>query len=652
MPAIAVPPSAAAIPPSGPTPSAGNGAVVEAPVSGEVRVLPGSAPPGPSTLGVPLVDERNTRLSQGLFGGLAMALNVSSADIGRPGVLRFAAFGEYYNNTGWPRASDEATGTAGHFAVDFVPLSWLELYASYSASGTSNTGSNPHFISAVGDFTLGAKAAWRLSPSFALALDVRATRLPGVGTQDFDSAGYTLAPYLLLAWTPPIPLHLGFQLGAQFQWNGVLLQQPGGVEDDIALGLTTYKLILLGLSLEFPIPIVTPFVEFTTAIPLAVRDDTLIGASGNALPIHAALPHQLNVGLKFSLIQNLTLLFAGQFSLQGNAALGVPAIPPWNLVFAATFAVDLFPTPATRLLPAPAAPAPVLPPTGTVVGLVTDASTSQPLGAVVVSVEGDAAGPVATDAAGQFTTRPLPPGPAKLRLERSGYQEVLLDVVVEAGQAKSAQAALTPAARSSRFLVTTTARRKPVAATVKFTGAETKVVDTKADATGPAEVAAVAGTYEAEVTAQGYLAQLREVELAPGAELQLAFEMQPEPKKKRVLFRDDRLELLVQVHFARGRATILADSDPLLDEVVDAMVRFGIKRVRVEGYSDSSGSRAANLRLSGARAEAVAEYLAQKGVARSRLEAKGFGDARPIAPNLTARGRELNRRVEIVVLEK
>ena len=85
---------------------------------------------------------------------------------------------------------------------------------------------------------------------------------------------------------------------------------------------------------------------------------------------------------------------------------------------------------------------------------------------------------------------------------------------------------------------------------------------------------------------------------------------------------------------------------------MDAVVRFGIKRVRVEGYTDSSGTRAANLRLSQARAEAVTEYLAQKGIPRSRLEAKGYGDARPIAPNLTAHGRELNRRVEIVVLER
>jgi OmpA-OmpF porin, OOP family len=643
--------------PAAVVPSAGTGPtpLSEGPVAGEtvVRILPGSPPPGPSTLGNDFVDVRNSRLSQGLFGGLAAGLNVSSADIGSAGVLRFGAFGQYYNNTGWPRPTDEATRTAGLFALDFVVLDWLELYASYAASSTSNTGSNPHFISAVGDVGLGAKASWRLSKTVALALDVRASRFPGVGTQDIAQAGYTLAPYLLFAWSPPIPLHLSVQFGAQFQWNSVAL--TSGAEDDIALDRTTYNQLLGGISLEFPIPIVTPFFEYTTGFPLNVKGDTLIGTSGSALPIHAALPHQINVGLKFSLVENLTFILVGQFGLQGNVALGVPAIPPWNFVFAATYAVDLFPKPATRVVvqqvPTPVAPPP--PSTGTVVGMVTDATTQKPLGNVVVTAEAGEMGPVASDvASGQFVTRPLKPGPVKFRLQKDGYQEILLDTAVEAGKATQVQAALTPVVKTSRFLVTTSARKKPVAATVKFSGAETKAVETKADVAEPLAVPAVPGAYTVEVTAPGYLAQVREVEVSAGAELQLAFELQLEPKKKRVLFRDDRLELLVQVHFAPGKATILADSYPLLDEVVDAVVRFGIKRVRVEGYTDSSGSRSANLRLSQTRAEAVTEYLEKKGLSPKRLEAKGYGDARPIAPNLTARGRELNRRVEIVVLEK
>jgi len=646
------PGAAAAVPPTGPgaPPTAEQlqpGQTVE-------RVIPGSPPPGPSTLGDPFVDPRNYRLSQGGFGGLASALAVSSAAIGPKGILRFAAFGQYYQNTNWPKSGDTATRTGGLFAVDYVPLNWLELYMSYSAVATSNSGSDPHLIAAVGDLGLGAKLSWPVSPSFALALDLRATRFPGVGTQDIAKAGYTFAQFLLMTWSPRFPLRFTFEFGAQFQWNTVTLSQPPNAETDVALGQTRYNQLIAGVGLEFPIPIATPFFEYTTALPLGVKDDVLISPSGGTLPIHSGLPHQINVGLKFSLIQNLTLFLVGQFGLQGSVALGVPAIPPWNFVFAATYAVDLFPRPPVKeVIQGVAAGPPPPPATGTVNGVVTDASNQKPIGGVVVTAEGTDLGPVATDAtAGQFVTRPLKPGPVKLRLQREGYQEILVDAVVDPAKPAQVQAALTPVAKSSRFVVTTTARRKPVAATVKFTGPETKVVETKADATGPATVGVVPGTYAAEVTAPGYLAQLRDLEVTAGAELQVNFDLQPEPKKKRVIFRDDRLELLVQVHFAPGKAAILADSYSLLDEVVDVIVRFGVKRVRIEGYTDSTGTKSANLRLSQARAEAVADFLASKGIAKNRLEAVGYGDARPIAPNLTARGRELNRRVEIVVLEK
>ncbi len=619
-----------------------------APGTPVVQVLPGSPPPGPSTLGNAFVDAANARLSQALFGGLG-TLSVSSADIGHKGLLRLAAFGQYYDTTNWPAGGEQTSRTAGLLAVDFVPLDFLELYASVStATATSTTDTTRRTASTDGDFGLGAKLAWRLSPAFALAVDVRVMHLAGVGTAP---AGHRLSPYLLFAWTPPWPLRVGLQLGAQWQWNTVDVSFPtGGAE--FALSSTAYNQLVAGLSLEFPLPGVTPFFEYTTGYPLDVPGGTLVGLGGLRLPIHAALPHQMSAGLKFTLVENLTLLFAGQFSLQSNVALGVPAIPPWNFVFAATYAVDLFPTPATRVvvqhLDVPRAAPPT---TFAVAGLVVDAATQAPLGAVVVTVDGGQESPVASDTAGHFLTRPLPAGPVRLRLQRDGYQDGLVEAVVESEQSAPLRAALTPMVPRARFLLSTTARRHPIAAHVQLTGAETQALDTQADA-APTRLSVLPGVYLAEVTAEGYLAQLREVAVSAGAELQLAFELQPAPRRKHVVLRDDRLELLVQVHFAPGSAVLGADSGPLLDEVVDAVVRLFLKRVRVEGYTDATGSHAANLRLSQARAEAVVDYLVQHGMPRGRLEAKGYAEARPLAPNITARGRELNRRVEIVVLEK
>jgi outer membrane protein OmpA-like peptidoglycan-associated protein len=132
----------------------------------------------------------------------------------------------------------------------------------------------------------------------------------------------------------------------------------------------------------------------------------------------------------------------------------------------------------------------------------------------------------------------------------------------------------------------------------------------------------------------------------------LAFDLQPEPKKKLVIVKDNRIEILQQVHFATGKATILADSFNLLNQVLDAMVKSGIKRIRIEGHTDNRGAKAVNLKLSEDRAKSVGAYLTQAGIDASRIEAVGYGDTRPVAPNLTARGRELNRRVEFVILDR
>jgi outer membrane protein OmpA-like peptidoglycan-associated protein len=106
------------------------------------------------------------------------------------------------------------------------------------------------------------------------------------------------------------------------------------------------------------------------------------------------------------------------------------------------------------------------------------------------------------------------------------------------------------------------------------------------------------------------------------------------------------------VQFAEGKATLLPASHPLLAQVLDALVKNNIKRVRIEGHTDNKGDPAANLQLSKERARAVADSLVKAGMDPARLEAEGLGDTQPVAPNLTPRGRELNRRIELIILER
>jgi lipid-binding SYLF domain-containing protein len=107
---------------------------------------------------------------------------------------------------------------------------------------------------------------------------------------------------------------------------------------------------------------------------------------------------------------------------------------------------------------------------------------------------------------------------------------------------------------------------------------------------------------------------------------------------------------LQNVHFATGKADITPDSEAALANAAQAMKDNPGWKIQVEGFTDSTGDKAANLKLSEDRAEAVARWLADHGVDSSRLTTKGYGEDKPVASNETEAGRKKNRRVELVRL--
>jgi len=84
-----------------------------------------------------------------------------------------------------------------------------------------------------------------------------------------------------------------------------------------------------------------------------------------------------------------------------------------------------------------------------------------------------------------------------------------------------------------------------------------------------------------------------------------------------------------------------------LDSVALVLKEYNKTTIGIAGHTDSDGSDSYNQTLSQNRAFSVANYLASKGVAQSRLKASGFGESYPIASNATAAGKAQNRRVEL-----
>lgn len=101
------------------------------------------------------------------------------------------------------------------------------------------------------------------------------------------------------------------------------------------------------------------------------------------------------------------------------------------------------------------------------------------------------------------------------------------------------------------------------------------------------------------------------------------------------------------VTFDTDQSSIRPEFYRTLNAVAEVVSEFDRTIVNVEGHTDATGSDAYNDELSVRRAVSVGNYIASQGVAANRIDARGFGERRPIADNSTPQGRAQNRRVEI-----
>ncbi len=105
-----------------------------------------------------------------------------------------------------------------------------------------------------------------------------------------------------------------------------------------------------------------------------------------------------------------------------------------------------------------------------------------------------------------------------------------------------------------------------------------------------------------------------------------------------------------EVSFDFDSAVIKPAFNATLDKVADIVNRYTRTQIRIIGHTDNIGSAAYNQQLSLQRAQAVATYLESKGVSPQRLATVGMGASQPRASNATAAGRQLNRRVEMLII--
>lgn len=107
---------------------------------------------------------------------------------------------------------------------------------------------------------------------------------------------------------------------------------------------------------------------------------------------------------------------------------------------------------------------------------------------------------------------------------------------------------------------------------------------------------------------------------------------------------------LKNIFFDTGKSNLRQESNAELNRLIKLMTDVPTLKIEISGHTDNTGSASLNNKLSQSRAESVVGYLTSKGIDKYRLEAKGYGSAKPVSSNNTEQGRQDNRRTEFKII--
>lgn len=262
----------------------------------------------------------------------------------------------------------------------------------------------------------------------------------------------------------------------------------------------------------------------------------------------------------------------------------------------------------------------------------------------IVNVSGMESGLVADDA-GRLMVSSLLEGTHSVAAEASGYDSANLNVQILPNQSVKQSVTLKKQAPKEGQCSGVVKNPDGTPLTAVFTSIDGKLSPFGTDpVSGSFSQTLPQGSYQLRVQAENYLPQNIECNVVPGVPSSVEITLE---KPKEAVVVDNKIVLPDAIYFEFGKATIKDESLPILDQVIDILLKNdNYQQLRVEGHTDNIGGDAYNQKLSERRSQAVRLYLIKKGVKASKVAAAGFGKSKPIATNLTPEGRAENRRVE------
>jgi len=442
--------------------------------------------------------------------------------------------------------------------------------------------------------------------------------------------------------------------------------------------------------------------------PRVANGDTCLHNAG-----FSGMPSTLTLGLRaYPVLKGLELLAAFDIGTTGTSLFveELAPTPPWDFWLGAGFAVDgrETPPPPPQVI---AVSAPVV--ERRIRGFVHEKDKQEGVANAIVRFEGRDLTGLVSGADGRFVSANVEPGNYTLSIHADGYKDAQCAVVVAATASPAGQlpaagtppgpggmppgpAPYPPAGAPPGGMPPAGLPATPAAPSAPVAGGPTyidvacpleanprtgSVSGTALDAESNTPVSGVAirisdtqgkelgigadgnggfhmeglqpGTVTIKAEADGYMLHVQPVEVRAREDSRVDLQMYKRPKKGNVEIAGNEIKIKKQIHFETDSAKISLDSTGLLEEIADTLNRNScLRQVEIQGHTDNTGTKEHNKVLSEQRANSVREWLLSHNIEPGRLIAVGYGQDRPISPNVTPAGKERNRRVQFIIKDQ
>jgi outer membrane protein OmpA-like peptidoglycan-associated protein len=601
---------------------------------------------------------------------------------------------------------DSASHFGTTFGLSLTPVAFFEAYGSLRSFANGDDQYSRGLLDVLGNTALGVKF---FTPEpfgvFAFGGSAELDLLSGSGSVGFDgksTSGHLRALGALDFRTlpaGPVPLRVLVNAGYFLDNSGTLIEKVEAARgtpitrvERFGLGIERVDQVELGLGVEGFVDVVRPFVEWNVGVPFnrqrytcldhaPFTGDRCLGKDHS----FSAIPSTLTLGARATpWLAGLTGTVAFELGTSGTSNFIEELAPtlPWDLWLGVGYAFDAAPPPP---LPVVVAQPRVLPPPPKVElrarGFVHEKDKQAGIARAIVKYRGLDHTAMATGDDGRFLSDALPAGEYTFDVGADGYApgecSVKLNEPAGSGSARrrasdkpsdagatspaaaatslsDADCALEPLPRSGTVtghVVDADSGAAVSGAKVELTDSLQRSLELTTDASGSFHFERVVpGACSLKAEAPEYLFHTQAFELAAREDARVEVSVHKRPKVSLVQVTPTELKIKQQVHFERDSATILDDSSSLLEQVADTLARTpSLAHVEIQGHTDDSGTAEHNKSLSEARAEAVRAWLVAHGIDSGRLTARGYGQERPISPNVSPQSRARNRRVQFMI---